>query len=161
MPRTCSASPSCRVVPQSYGAIVASQPTLLHTGLGVLPAGSAPHHPIGMLPPWAAGLPCGLEPTPLLLGGRWVLPWPGCACFAYYLHREGDVHCTCGVHQMLACFACPHVRTRWLIANTAYAFEAMTALRAQGMNLVITIRASEDIPKVVCRHSRHIWGEKR
>ena len=42
---------------------VASKPTLLHTGLGVLPAGSAPHHPIGMLQPWAAGLPCGLEPT--------------------------------------------------------------------------------------------------
>ena len=126
---------------------VAGHPTLLHTGLGVLPAGSAPHHAIGMLQPWATGLPCELEPTPLLLGRRWVLPWPECACFAYDLHTEGDVHCTCGMHQMLACFACPHVRTGWLIAHTAYAFQAMTALRAQDMNLVMTIGASEDIPE--------------
>ena len=117
-------------------------PIFLHSYLPTLKVG----RPFGRV-----GVPFGeagvLEPTPLLLGGWWVLPWPGCACFAYYLHTEGDVHCTRGMHQMLACFACPHVTTRWLIAHTAYTFEAMTALRAQGMNLVITIRAGEDIPE--------------
>ena len=126
---------------------IARQPGLLHTGLRVLLASKARHYTVCVLEPWAADLPFGVEIPPNLLFGRLGGHFgPGRARLADHLHTIGHVPCTCGMHAVHTCLACPRVPTGRFIAHTAHTFKTVATLRAQGVHLVLAIGARGDVP---------------